>query len=169
LHAGDTNATKLGPKAPSSNQNGAKGVWVSGKVEPTSVQVAAAVGSNAGVRVGVGASVSASAGVRTSSSMGAGPEQVELELSSLKTTITATDPILAPLTTLLSEDIYAMSGVRLNTSAVGTASKQGDLRFAFVNESTMDGGGTVLAFEQHFALEDVVGSHACSLEALASV
>lgn len=101
MHSDKANLTHLSPTEPAANEFGAKGAWTSGQLVPAAKGVAA------------------------------GPQQLELALSVAQTAIVATDEELTGLATLLSHDIYAVSGLRLN--ATGTAAKPaaGDVSFSF--------------------------------------
>ena len=100
FHRSSTNRSTLSPTQPSARQFGAKGKWQSGSVQPAA---AAAAGLFSGV----------------------GPSKTELVLSSAATRIVATTASLLPLAKVLSDDIFALSGVRLN--ATGGSAGVGDI------------------------------------------
>jgi len=64
-------------------------------------------------------------------SVAAGALKPELELPATTTRIVATSTALVPLAALLADDILAVSGVRLNFSAVAAASATGDISLSF--------------------------------------
>lgn len=119
LHTDGGNLTELGPTTPST-QHGAKGVWTSGTVAPTAA-TAAAVGA---------------AGRQP----GGGPAKTELVLSAA-TAIRASDASLLPLAAVLSDDIFAISGIRMNASRAVDAGATGDISFALLLPSGGHGGG----------------------------
>ena len=59
--------------------------------------------------------------------LNAGPRKLEFEVTSA-TTIGMSHVLLAPLASILSDDIFAVAGVRLNVSSAGPAIV-GDIRF----------------------------------------
>jgi hypothetical protein len=114
LHIGGSNLTKLGPTV-ASNQHGAKGVWTSGTVAPTASTEARA----------------AAAAVASGS-----PTKTELVLSA-GTTIQASDASLLPLAAVMSDDIFLMSGIRMNASStVAAAASTGDISFVLLPPSS---------------------------------
>ena len=114
FHSAATNLTTLGPEEPS-NQFGAKGKWTSGSVSPTVAQ-----------------SRSTSAELQVPVESGMGPQKLELQISTYTTAIVAADPSLLPLTQLLSDDIFMLSGIRINASSTVGTGVVGDISFALL-------------------------------------
>ena len=100
---------KLGPSQPSTHQFGCKGKWQSGAIVPASGSGDPAVG----------------------------PNKTELVLTSTGTRIVTDAPALEPLSQLLADDIFDISGVRLNVSTASNgsahSSNMGDIRLYLVS------------------------------------
>jgi hypothetical protein len=56
----------------------------------------------------------------------------ELEISAEKTSIVASDETLVPLTQLISDDIFMLSGIRINASSTAGAGSVGDITFTLL-------------------------------------
>eukprot|EP01047_Picozoa_sp_COSAG01_P026435 COSAG01_NODE_1704_length_9434_cov_159.120193_2_plen_683_part_00 len=106
LHSSGTNLKTLAPSA-SSVQFGAKGSWASGAIKPTAA--APALGGDIGSHVG--------------------PLKSELVLSS-GTRISTSSRALLPLAALLSDDIFRISGIRMNASEAPAPAQAGEISFS---------------------------------------
>ena len=102
FHTSDSNLVKLGPSQPSQHQFGCKGKWQSGSIVPAT----------------------------PSGNHPVGPNKTELVLTSARTKITTDAHALEPLSHLLSDDIFAISGVRLNVTDTNSTNME-TIRLAF--------------------------------------
>jgi hypothetical protein len=123
LQSASSNLTTLGPTEPS-QMFGAKGRWTSGSVAPTLTVPDVQLGARTTV----------------------GPVKTELAISAT-TGAVATDPLLLPLVQLIEEDIFLISGIRINGTGahVGTPAV-GDISFSLLSKPGTEGHPSGVAY-----------------------